>query len=268
MIVILAFFMSNTNTAMGQDEDSRTQFYCRISPRHTMCRFTDTDLGPNCVDFGYVEGRDIGQFEKDIILDLHNSLRAKIANGEGIEGIDGKPIYAADMTELVWDNELAEIAQRWANQCTIDTDEQRDVEDFEVGQNINSYWPLEGTNPSDEEILAQLFQPWADEIKLYNTSIPYSSQDASDAASFTQLVWSNTRKIGCGMVSIAKESVLGRLLVCNYGSKGNLDGMDLYNPGPTCTDCPFTWCSLKYPGICSPISILHPNSRNKLPRFF
>ena len=55
------------------------------------------------------------------LLDLHNQLRRRVAKGE--EGVQVRwPLHqvqpgAADMLELVWNDELAGIAQGWADQC-------------------------------------------------------------------------------------------------------------------------------------------------------
>jgi uncharacterized protein YkwD len=46
------------------------------------------------------------------VLNKHNELRAKVANGQQI----GQP-PAANMKKLKWSSELASIAQRWADQC-------------------------------------------------------------------------------------------------------------------------------------------------------
>ena len=47
------------------------------------------------------------------ILDKHNELRRRVAKGlEGL-GVGGSQPPAADMEELVWDDELAVTAQRW-----------------------------------------------------------------------------------------------------------------------------------------------------------
>ena len=238
-----------------------------------MCLYPGIELGPNCGQFFFVV-RGMKQVEKDIILDLHNSFRAIIANGKGDGSFNGKP--AANMFELVWHDELATIAQRWANQCIIDHDIQRgirnvDEEDFEVGQNINSHWipsgrpPPEGPDYREEEFLRALFQPWADEIKLYNMSVPYSTQQmfsqGYDTSNFTQLVWADTMYMGCGYVFGAKseESVLGKILVCNYGPAGNISGKDLYYVGPPCNGCPLTRCSTKYPELCSHVSSFSKN---------
>ena len=50
---------------------------------------------------------------KDAIVDKHNELRSKVANGQETRGVDGGQPKAANMRKLVWNDELAEIAQRY-----------------------------------------------------------------------------------------------------------------------------------------------------------
>ena len=52
---------------------------------------------------------------KDAIVGKHNELRAKVANGKEKLGLDGSQPKAANMRKLKWNDELAEIAQRYQN---------------------------------------------------------------------------------------------------------------------------------------------------------
>ena len=46
-------------------------------------------------------------------MSKHNELRSKVANGQEDRGVDGAQPKAANMVELVWSDELAEVAQRY-----------------------------------------------------------------------------------------------------------------------------------------------------------
>jgi hypothetical protein len=65
---------------------------------------------------------------------------------------------------------------------------------------------------------------WGDEEKDYN----YSKKKFSEAVGhFTQLVWSNTTAVGCGLVdceNTGKNGVQGEYLVCEYWPRGNVLG--------------------------------------------
>ena len=71
--------------------------------------------------------------EKQKIVDAHNSMRQMIAMGS----VKGQPA-ATNMREMVWDDELAIIAQRWADQCMPGHDHRRNVGKYHV------YWSCHG----------------------------------------------------------------------------------------------------------------------------
>ena len=52
------------------------------------------------------------QADIDEIVDYHNKLRAKIANGEETRGRSGGQPKAANMRKMVWNDDLALVAQR------------------------------------------------------------------------------------------------------------------------------------------------------------
>jgi uncharacterized protein YkwD len=76
--------------------------------------------------------------EETSLLDGHNQIRADVANGQ----VAGQP-SATNMTELVWDADLAAVASGWANNCTFAHNAKRSAEyqalsgnnDY-VGENI------------------------------------------------------------------------------------------------------------------------------------
>ena len=93
------------------------------------------------------------------MLDKHNNLRAKIANGQE----SGQP-SAVNMKKLKWSEELARIAQRWADQCPQNHDKNRrsPMFQFEPGQNIADQWSSENSFDWD---LEERVQDWYDEAQ-------------------------------------------------------------------------------------------------------
>jgi len=83
--------------------------YCRISPTHTLCQFKP---GVPAAECGRVVKNRMTPELKQALLDLHNNLRARVARGE-----EGVQPGASNMQRLVWSDELARIAQTWADQC-------------------------------------------------------------------------------------------------------------------------------------------------------
>ncbi len=62
-------------------------------------------MSPTC---GTPLGRGLTASEKAEVVNLHNKLRAKVANGQETRGQTGPQPPAADMLELVWDDEVRE----------------------------------------------------------------------------------------------------------------------------------------------------------------
>ncbi|GFV58959.1 hypothetical protein TNCV_1804971 [Trichonephila clavipes] len=86
--------------------------YEKFSANHTACK------GPNknCK----ILEKGVTDKEKNSIVDWHNTYRNNIATGKE-KSLGGMP-EAADMMEMVWDDELAYIAQKHANRCEFDHD--------------------------------------------------------------------------------------------------------------------------------------------------
>ena len=79
----------------------------------------------SCIDshISIIYQNDQFQADKDAIVQKHNELRAKVANGEeklGQPAGTGQP-KASNMRQLVWNDELAEVAQRQCNTLLIHT---------------------------------------------------------------------------------------------------------------------------------------------------
>ncbi|XP_067000237.1 venom allergen 5 isoform X2 [Anabrus simplex] len=73
------------------------------------------------------------------------------------------------MMEMSWDDELAHIAQRWANQCQgEDHDTCRDVKRFHVGQNMAQEGDMELKFEANH---ADLINMWYDEVVYVDSSL-------------------------------------------------------------------------------------------------
>ena len=108
--------------------------------------------------------RGVTAAEKAQIVSLHNKKRSQVANGQEARGSSGPQPPAADMLEMRWDNELAAIAQTWADQCQFGHDTTRDVSRFKVGQNVYIHASTNGgSTPWRRGI-----NSWYDEVKIYS----------------------------------------------------------------------------------------------------
>ena len=182
------------------------------------------------------------QSVKDTIVKAHNDVRRKLAKGLEKRGhnMGGDPQpKAADMLEMSWDDQLAEVAQRWADQCVWAHDKKRDTPKFNDGAGQNMY--MEGLFKADEKLDFQNFVvQWYDEVRCFNGKKPWNEQDGAPCVvgHYTQMAWAKSIKVGCGMTVFDKKKDGKNIemhFVCNYGPAGNDVGINIC---PTFPNCP------------------------------
>ncbi|XP_049870213.1 venom allergen 5-like [Pectinophora gossypiella] len=190
----------------------------------------------------------LSAYEKQAIVDAHNRLRQSVALGL----VSSQP-PAANMMEMMWDEELAATAQRWADQCTPahDSASQREVGRWPVGQNLAATWttrPPTDAGDSEPDFLKQI-NAWFDEVHIYYFR-PISGGHGT--GHYSQLVWGETSHIGCGFTFYYDQTRgYTKLYVCNYGPGGNVIGSNPYEKGsPSCNAYGLS-DSRKYSGLCS-----------------
>ncbi|KAK7505754.1 hypothetical protein BaRGS_00003025 [Batillaria attramentaria] len=166
--------------------------------------------------------------EKRQMLEAHNKLR-QIPS-------------ATDIKFMYWDDNLASMAQSYAEQCNF------------------KHNPNRSFDPS------YVVQLWYDEVKYYD----YSTMGCSHVCGhYTQVVWSATYAVGCGVkycpVLRNVDFGHGYHVVCNYGPGGNIQGVRPYKTdGDHCSQCdknaPFCVAGLcaQYPMILGGSTRLFP----------
>merc|ERR1719154_1031727 len=94
-------------------------------------------------------------------------FRAKIANGQERRGRPGPQPPAANMKEMVWDDELAKVAQAHADQCMFEHDcsDCRRVDRFGVGQNLYIYKQSIRRAATDWD---RAITDWYDEVAIFS----------------------------------------------------------------------------------------------------
>jgi len=238
-----------------------SQDYCSISRQHTMCKYQGT--GPACN--GNVLRRGVSDQEREEILDAHNRFRAKIARGEEKRGKPGPQPPASNMRKMEWDEELATVAQRHADQCKFahDCSDCRRVDRFGVGQNLYIYkQSLRAPDTKWEKAVTD----WYDEVKLFSNKKVEPFQFGSDIGHYSQLIWAETYKVGCGATTYKDGKWFATLYTCNYGPNGNFIRGQMYRQGRACSECPDSMsCSRSFPGLCESQSSAAPSPQT--PRF-
>jgi len=217
--------------------------YCRISPTHTLCQFKPGVPSPRC---GQVSSREVGADLKQELLDIHNNLRGRVARGE--EG--GQP-SAADMRELVWSDELARIAQGWADQCDCVFQENQVYPCFHEPTGGKDRSPVKGRS-GGQNIAWGLFggqsRDWTNRaVSWYNEVNDFNSSRIAEfngsvggpvTGHYSQYVWADTRQVGCGIMVSKVKAYTFHYLACDYFPPGNVNGRPVYRQGGPCSACP------------------------------
>ncbi|KAF0287723.1 Venom allergen 5 [Amphibalanus amphitrite] len=157
---------------------------------------------------------------------------------------------AANMGVLTWDEEIAQIAQRWALQCHFGHDGCRDLPNMKVGQNV----AIAGSSVSGPPNMTSLAVMWYEkEVGMFNAGGVASYQFSMQTGHFTQWIWATSYKIGCGYAGFKSGMMNNNFLVCNYGPAGNVMRWPIYKQGSPCSACPRgTTCGgdSRYPNLC------------------
>lgn len=177
----------------------------------------------------------------NFILDYHNDVRSKAANGSQFPGL-----YAQDMHQLVWDADLAKSSQIYANYCNFKHTSTQippfDVLGYTYGENlaVQSSSSAKKQDLSDFSILKTYLeksqQSWYDEVNNYSlTQASDQCQPGEVCGHYTQMIWADTTKIGCGVAKCdymedigypesANKDMTHVYLVCQYHTAGNYVG--------------------------------------------
>lgn len=237
LAVVFALLVLCLSVAVQHGASWRADYRVLVHSRAANCRLLGSGLSSD---------------EKISLLRAHNEIRSKVAVGL-LPGL--RP--ASNMFELKWDDELAEVAQAHASQCGAYVQEERGERKTQkfstVGQNL-------GWEASSEPFLNHLnlthTEAWSKEYKYLQANLlrSYHSNE-SGLGEFTQMIWANTRYLGCGVATYTRKDNVGhypyqRSLTCNYGPGGNVVGMPVYVEGQPCTRCPNGSTCAKTTGLC------------------
>jgi len=147
----------------------------------------------------------------------HNEVRA---------GVD-------DMQGLVWSDELAEFAQQWADYlakdrtCAMRHRPKEGRAPHNYGENL--YWAGPFRRPGGQDEMQhitpdEVVESWAKEAADYEYK-NNSCRTGRVCGHYTQIVWKQTARVGCGRALCADES---QIWVCNYDPPGNFLGQKPY----------------------------------------
>jgi pathogenesis-related protein 1 len=140
------------------------------------------------------------------VTSAHNKVRAELSQTLS------KPLGA-----LVWDAELGRVAQQYADACVYKHSQ------GEYGENL---FAQAGKLATPEEVVGA----WAAEVASYDYA---SGACSGKCGHYTQIVWRDSQRVGCGVASCATGSPFEgftewQYWVCNYDPPGNWQGEKPY----------------------------------------
>ena len=120
---------------------------------------------------------------------------------------------AVGVPALAWSGQLAAFAQQWANEL-VARGKFAHRRNSPYGENL---FEVSGARATPGEVVDQ----WASESKNYR----YGSNTCRGVCGhYTQIVWRDTRRVGCAVAGTARTEVW----VCNYDPPGNWIGKHPY----------------------------------------
>ncbi|XP_033755144.1 peptidase inhibitor 16-like [Pecten maximus] len=161
--------------------------------------------------------------QKQDMVDFHNKARSEVSPS------------ASNMLKMSWSDELADVAQNYAERCVWSHNPSRSAApSFSyVGENLF----LTSGSYKGEGVV----NSWVKEVNNYNY---FTLGCTSVCGHYTQVVWHDSEFVGCGAAQC--NSVYGLssgwsnaiIVVCNYGKGGNYRGRQPYTQGRSCSACP------------------------------
>lgn len=134
---------------------------------------------------------------------------------------------------LVWSDKLAVVAEEWAthlaenNGCEMQHRPRTGKDARPFGENI--YWASalqwsDGKSEIQDISPNRVVKSWADEVDDYDYH-RNSCRNGKVCGHYTQVVWKDSKELGCGKAICADQS---QIWVCNYDPPGNYIGRRPY----------------------------------------
>ncbi|CRL03995.1 CLUMA_CG017113, isoform A [Clunio marinus] len=167
------------------------------------------------------------------ILDNHNKWRNKIANGNE-KGFKS----AKRMATMMWNQELAKLAEMNVKECKMHHDQCFKLPDFKYpGQNVAYRASTKGFESIDE-FVEKSVKSWYDEVSAASQSNidKCCHSNKGVIGHFTQLVTDRACQVGCAIVQYTENNFKTSLMTCNYAF-GNMMGSKVYEVGKAASGC-------------------------------
>ena len=159
---------------------------------------------------------------RSAFVDEHNRVRERVSEGRMPAPKGRQPRPAAPLPPLTWDAELAKGAQAWSDRCKFTHSNAT-----KLGENL---YASAGKPAAPTAAVAS----WEGESSEYTyAAIGDPINDFDEIGHYTQLVWSSTTRLGCGVTHCTSNSPFPGLpawdlVVCRYAPAGNVVGKPPY----------------------------------------
>lgn len=162
----------------------------------------------------HVVSAGVTEAEKILIVNEHNTYRG-----------NADPT-AEDMTKLYWNDQIAFVAQTWAENCVFAHDDNwnRLVPGrYNLGQNL--------AKSTVKSPWANMIRAWHNEVNIFTYA---GDNSGKTIGHYTQMMSAKATLIGCGYANCGTQ---GHIYACNYGPPGGT-GNQPYTNGTSCAQCP------------------------------
>jgi len=144
-----------------------------------------------------------------------------------------------NMLKMVWSDEMAAVAQAWANTCKWEHGMLYDCSGDRVGQNLYVEASVGGYPAVN---LSKTIEAWAKEKSDYSFSTAQCAAGKM-CGHYTQVAAARSREVGCAVTQCPQMIVSGQTwknavyVVCDYRRPGNVVGEPVFTTGTPCTNC-------------------------------
>nr|AEP82913.1 venom allergen/ancylostoma secreted protein-like 1 isoform 3 [Heligmosomoides bakeri] len=175
-----------------------------------------------------------------LVRDMHNYRRSQTALGRTIKNTGNYLPSSSNMQYMRYNCPLEATAIQIAATCPTPLIQSGRL----IGQvPIGTYTFTTAT----QEIIKSLWKV-VRQVNGPGMKVTFKAQHVgTPIASFTQMAWAATRKLGCAVARCPTAYVA----VCNYEPIGNIVGQQIYTPGTPCTACTAGSTCTASQGLCT-----------------
>lgn len=124
---------------------------------------------------------------------------------------------------LVWSAKLAEHAKKWSQALAVSDMFEHSTSGAEGGEGENLWF-----GSKDDYTPEEMVGTFVEEGKMFRRGVfpdVTTTGRWEDVGHYTQLIWADTREVGCAITSNPRRDIL----VCRYSPMGNIAGQKVYD---------------------------------------